>query len=195
VLTAVVATHGRWGFWKGYHRLRLEVKAPADVYSAPDAPPVSATCRRGGGTRQRGRGVDAGCVEGTECLYSTEEVAPMHVAERRVDAVTIVDVTGRLALGEAAEALHDKVRSLLQQGHRQIVINLGGVSYMDSCGLGTLVSALATASRAGGALTLLNLTERLENLLVISRLLNVFECFDDEASAIARFGSGGTAAS
>jgi anti-sigma B factor antagonist len=118
----------------------------------------------------------------------------MSVAERHVDAVTIVDVNGRLALGEAADTLHDKVRSLLQQGHQQIVINLGNVSYMDSSGLGTLVSAHATMSRGGGAVKLLCLTKRLENLLVISRLLNVFECFDDEASAVASFTSGGAAA-
>ncbi|MGE0811928.1 MAG: STAS domain-containing protein [Vicinamibacterales bacterium] len=119
----------------------------------------------------------------------------MPVAERRVDAVTIVDVSGKLALGDAADVLHDKVRSLLQQGQRRIVINLGGVSYMDSCGLGTLVSAHATAVRDGGALKLLHLTDRLENLLIISRLLNVFECFDDEAAAVASFGASAAPAS
>jgi anti-sigma B factor antagonist len=118
----------------------------------------------------------------------------MSVAERHVDAVTIVDVNGRLALGEAADVLHDNIRSLLRQGHARIVINLANVSYMDSSGLGTLVSAHASMSRSGGALKLLGLTRRLESLLMISRLLHVFECFDDEAAAVASFTSGRTAA-
>jgi len=114
----------------------------------------------------------------------------MYVADRRVDAVTIVDVSGRLAMGEAAGPLHDKISSLRQQGHRQIVVNLGHVSYMDSTGLGTLVSCHAAVSREGGELKLLRLTERLENLLLISRLRSAFECFDDEASAVASFEPG-----
>ncbi|MCC7180383.1 MAG: STAS domain-containing protein [Acidobacteria bacterium] len=118
----------------------------------------------------------------------------MYVVERYVDSVTIVDVSGRLALGEAADVLHDKIRSLRQQGHRQIVINLGKVPYMDSSGLGALVSCHAAMSRDGGRLKLLCLTERLENLLMVSRLLNVFECFDDEASAVASFKPGGATA-
>lgn len=113
----------------------------------------------------------------------------MYVAERRVDAVTIVDVTGRLALGEAADALHDTVRGLVQQGHRRIVVNLGEVSYMDSSGLGALVSAHTSLSRNGGGLKLLHLTRRLENLLMISRLHGVFECFTDEATAVESFGA------
>lgn len=114
----------------------------------------------------------------------------MSVAERRVDAVTILDVSGKLALGGAAEALHDKISGLRQQGQRQIVINLGQVSYMDSTGLGALVSCHAAISRDGGGLKLLCLTKRLENLLIVSRLLSVFECFDDEASAVASFEPG-----
>lgn len=113
----------------------------------------------------------------------------MSVSERRIGAVTIVDVTGKLVQGEAGDALRDKVGSLLQQGRGQIVVNLGDVSYMDSSGLGTLVSAYATASRQGGALKLLNLTKRLQDLLVITKLLNVFECFDDEAAAVNSYGA------
>lgn len=118
----------------------------------------------------------------------------MSVAERQVDAVTILDVTGKLALGGVAEALHDKIRSLRQQGQRQIVVNLGQVSYMDSTGLGTLVSCHAAMCRDGGGLKLLSLTQRLENLLMVSRLVNVFDCFDDEASAVASFEPGDAAA-
>jgi anti-sigma B factor antagonist len=112
----------------------------------------------------------------------------MSVSERHISAVTIVDVTGKLTQGEAGDALRDKVGSLLQQGRKQIVVNLGDVSYMDSSGLGMLVSAFATASRQGGALKLLNLTKRLQDLLVITKLLNVFECFDNETDALASFG-------
>ncbi|MGE3469546.1 MAG: STAS domain-containing protein [Vicinamibacterales bacterium] len=101
----------------------------------------------------------------------------------------MVDVTGRLILGESADALKDKVRSLLQQGHGRIVVNLGEVSYMDSSGLGALVSAHATVRRQGGALKLLNLTKRLQDLLVITKLLNGFDCYDDEAAAVASFGA------
>lgn len=111
----------------------------------------------------------------------------MSVSERRVGAVTIVDVAGKLTQGEAGDALRDKVGSLLQQGRGQIVVNLGDVGYMDSSGLGTLVAAYATASRQGGALKLLNMTKRLQDLLVITKLLNVFECFDDEGAALSSF--------
>ena len=111
----------------------------------------------------------------------------MSVSERRVGAITIVDVTGRLTLGDAADGLRDKVRSLLLQERGAIVVNLADVSYMDSSGLGALVSAFATVSRQGGTLKLLNLTKRLQDLLVITKLLNVFDCFDDEETAVASF--------
>lgn len=113
----------------------------------------------------------------------------MSVADRQVGGITIVDVTGRLVLGEPADTLHDKVRSLLQQGHKRVVVNLADVAYMDSSGLGALVSSFATVSRAGGTLKLLNMTKRLQDLLVITKLLNVFDCFDDEAAAVASFGA------
>ncbi|HUR33957.1 MAG TPA: STAS domain-containing protein, partial [Vicinamibacterales bacterium] len=84
----------------------------------------------------------------------------MSVSERRVGAVTIVDVAGRLTQGAAGDTLRDKVASLLQQGHGQILVNLGDVAYMDSSGLGILVASYATVSRQGGALKLVNLTRR-----------------------------------
>jgi anti-sigma B factor antagonist len=111
----------------------------------------------------------------------------MNIAERQTGIVTVIDVDGNLTLGAAADTLHDKVRSLLQQGQRHLVVNLGKVSYMDSSGLGELVSAFATVNKQGGTLKLLNLTKRLHDLLVITKLSNVFECFDDEATAIRSF--------
>jgi anti-sigma B factor antagonist len=113
----------------------------------------------------------------------------MSVSERQIDGVTVIDVHGNVTLGGTAEALRDKVRSLLQQEQKHLLVNLGAVSYMDSSGLGELVAAFATARRQGGSLKLLNLTKRLQDLLVITKLSNVFECFDDEATAVGSFGA------
>ncbi|MGE3509297.1 MAG: STAS domain-containing protein [Vicinamibacterales bacterium] len=113
----------------------------------------------------------------------------MTVTERASGTVTILDCSGSITLGESADVLKDKVRSLLQQGRKQILINLAGVSYIDSAGLGELVSAYTTATRQGGALKLSNLTKRIEDLLVITKLSTVFELYEDEPAAIASFGA------
>jgi anti-sigma B factor antagonist len=86
-----------------------------------------------------------------------------------------------------AELLSDKVRSLLQQGQKQLIINLAGVPYMDSTGLGAMVHAYATATRQGGSVKLLNSTKKLHDLLVITKLATVFESFDNEPAALASF--------
>jgi anti-sigma B factor antagonist len=124
-------------------------------------------------------------------IYSDAHFAggTMTVSERAAGSVTILDIAGNLTLGEGANHLRDKVRSLLQQGRKHILINLAGVAYMDSAGLGELVQTFATTSRQGGVLRLLNVTKRLQDLLVITRLVNVFECFDDEQSAVMSFGA------
>jgi len=111
----------------------------------------------------------------------------MTVSERAVGNVTFIDVVGQLTLGDGADRLQDKVRSLLQQGQKQLIVNLGGVSYMDSAGLGQLIQSYATTSKQGGALKLVNLTRRLQDLLVITKLSTVFESFDSEAAALASF--------
>jgi anti-sigma B factor antagonist len=111
----------------------------------------------------------------------------MIVSERAAGETTIVDLQGKLIAGVGAERLRDKLQSLLQQGRRQFVVNLGEVPYMDSTGLGELVHAYATVARQGGALKLLNATTRLRDLLVITKLVSVFECFDHEAEALASF--------
>ena len=113
----------------------------------------------------------------------------MSVSERRVGTVTIIDVTGKLTQGDADETLRDKVLSLMQQGRKDVIVNLGDVSYMDSAGLGTLVATFTTVRRQGGELKLLNLTKRLHDLLVITKLSNVFESFDDETLAVSSFGN------
>jgi anti-sigma B factor antagonist len=111
----------------------------------------------------------------------------MNIEERRIGTVTVIDLPANLTLGTAADMLGDKVRSLLQQGQKHLIINLGAVSHVDSAGLGELVKAFATVNRQGGTLKLVNLTKRLQDLLVITKLSNVFECFDDEASALRSF--------
>jgi anti-sigma B factor antagonist len=111
----------------------------------------------------------------------------MSMSERMVGAITLLDLDGQLTLGSSAEGLRDKVRSLLQQGQQQFIVNLAAVPYMDSCGLGELVQAYATVTRQGGALKLLHLTSRLRDLLVITKLATVFDCYDSEDEALASF--------
>ena len=111
----------------------------------------------------------------------------MHIEERVVDDVTILDLKGKITLGEGDEALKDKVNSLALQGRRRILLNLADVPYIDSAGLGGVVSTYTTISRQGGQLKLVNLTKRITDLLSITKLLTVFETFDSEAEAIKSF--------
>lgn len=112
----------------------------------------------------------------------------MHISERAVGSVMIVDVSGKITLGDGGDAaLKDKMRSLIQQGQKNILLNLGDVSYVDSAGLGEIVQAYATVSKGGGALKLLNTTKRIKDLLSITKLLTVFECHDNEADALKSF--------
>lgn len=101
--------------------------------------------------------------------------------------VTIVDVAGKITLGDGSAMLRDKVKELSAAGTKKILLNLGEVNYIDSSGIGELVSAFTTISNNGGALKLLNLTKRVKDLLQITKLYTVFEVFDDEAQAIASF--------
>ncbi len=113
----------------------------------------------------------------------------MHISERTTGGVVIVDVSGKITLGEGGDVImKDKMHSLVGQGHKKIVLNLGEVSYVDSAGLGEIVQAYATVTRQGGTLKLLNVTKRLKDLLSITKLLTVFETFDSEAEAIESFG-------
>ena len=114
----------------------------------------------------------------------------MKLAERTLGAVTIIDIDGPITLGQGdTDRLADKVRSLLQQGRKQLIANLANVSYMDSAGLGELVQAYTTVSRQGGALRLVGVTKRLNDLLVITKLSTVFDSYDSEAAAVASFGA------
>ena len=106
---------------------------------------------------------------------------------RHVGDVTVVDVAGRITLGEGASTLRDTVRSLASGGQKKILLNLAEVSYIDSSGIGELVSGFTSVAGQGGALKLLNLTKRVQDLLQITKLYTVFEVFDDEAKAVRSF--------
>ena len=111
----------------------------------------------------------------------------MQIDERVVDGVTILDLKGKMTLGEGDELLKDKINSLLQQDKKQLLLNLENVPYIDSAGLGEIVRTYTTVSRQGGNLKLLNLTKRITDLLAITKLLTVFETFDVENEAIKSF--------
>ena len=112
----------------------------------------------------------------------------MQLEQRIVGQVAIVTVTGDITLNKGGDVLlKDKVQSLIQQGSKNILLDLSGVSYVDSTGLGELVQAYATTKNRGGALKLLNVTKRLEDLLIVTKLLTVFDTFDAEPDAIASF--------
>ena len=106
---------------------------------------------------------------------------------RQIGDVSVVDVAGRITLGEGSSALRDSVREMVSKGQKKILLNLGEVSYIDSSGIGELVSAFTTVTNGGGQLKLLNLTKRVKDLLQITKLYTVFDVHDSEVSAIRSF--------
>ena len=106
---------------------------------------------------------------------------------RQVGDVTVMDVAGRITLGEGSSALRDAVRAMVTGGHKKILLNLGEVSYIDSSGIGELVSGFTSVTNSGGQLKLLNLTKRVKDLLQITKLYTVFDVHDSEVSAIRSF--------
>jgi anti-sigma B factor antagonist len=117
----------------------------------------------------------------------------MTTSTRQVGAVTIVDIRGRIVLGEESAALRDLVRDLLSKGHKKILFNLGDVDHIDSSGLGSLVGAFTSVRKQGGELKLLNLTNKVEDVMQVTKLYTVFDVMDDEAVAIKSFGQSATA--
>src|SRR5918996_3622133 len=113
----------------------------------------------------------------------------MQIEERVVDGVTILDLKGKMTLGEGDELLKDKINSLIHQGQRKLLLNLEGVPYIDSAGLGEIVRTYTTVSRQGGSLKLVNLTKRITDLLSITKLLTIFDTYDSEADAVRSFTS------
>ena len=106
---------------------------------------------------------------------------------RQVGDVSVIDVSGRITLGEGSSALRDILRDLTAKGHRKILLNLGDVSYIDSSGIGELVSGFTTVTNSGGMLKLLNLNKRVKDLLQITKLYTVFDVHEDEAAAVRSF--------
>jgi len=112
----------------------------------------------------------------------------MQIEQRTNGDIAIVGISGDITLSKGGDVLlKDKIQSLLQQGHRKIVLDMGNVSYVDSAGLGQLVQVYATTSHLGGSLKLLNLTKRLRDMLVLTKLLTVFDAYDSESEAVASF--------
>src|ERR1044071_3770274 len=111
----------------------------------------------------------------------------MKTSTRQVNGITIVDCSGRITLGEGSVVLKDAIRVLLSKGQKRILLNLGDVNYIDSSGIGELVSAFTTVRNQGGDLKLLNLTKKVHDLLQITKLYTVFDVKDDEAAAVKAF--------
>ena len=111
----------------------------------------------------------------------------MKATIRQVDSVMVVDISGRITLGEGCAQLRELIRDQLAKGNKRILINLGDVSYIDSSGIGELVSAFTAVTNQGGQLKLLNLTKKVHDLLQITKLYTVFDIHDDEAKAISSF--------
>lgn len=114
-------------------------------------------------------------------------MADITISERQAGDVTILDLDGKVTIGEGSVALRTTIRRLLGDGKSKILLNLGGVGYIDSSGIGELVSSFTAVNKEGGTLKLLNLTQKIQDLLAITKLLTVFDVFDSEADALASF--------
>ena len=114
-------------------------------------------------------------------------MSDINISERQAGDVTILDLEGKVTIGEGSVALRGAIRRLLGEGKNKILLNLGKVGYIDSSGIGELVSSFTAVNKEGGNLKLLNLTQKIQDLLAITKLLTVFDTYDDEASALASF--------
>lgn len=112
---------------------------------------------------------------------------PLKMTERNVDGVSVLDLEGRIVLGEESSALRERVKNLLGQDHKKIVLNMGNVSYIDSAGLGALVASYTSAKNQGAILKLVNLGAKFREVLQVTKLLTVFEVYDTEQAAISSF--------
>lgn len=108
----------------------------------------------------------------------------MDIKERVVEGVSVLDISGKIVLGEGDLQVRDRIKDLLADGQRQILLNLGDVSYVDSAGLGALISSYTTVKREGGQLKLVNLTKRIKDLLAITKLITVFDTYEGEKEAL-----------
>ena len=114
-------------------------------------------------------------------------MANLSIKDREVGGVTVLDLDGKITIGEGSVLLRETVRKLLDEGKKKLLLNLGDVSYVDSSGIGELVSSYTTTNNNGGQLKLLNQTKKIHDLLTITKLVTVFETFDNEEAAVASF--------
>jgi len=114
-------------------------------------------------------------------------MAQLNIKERQAGDVTIMDLDGEVRIGDSATALRSAIRNLVARGNTKLLLNLAGVRYIDSSGIGELIANYTTVGRSGGQLKLLNLTEKVQDLLVITKLLTVFDVYDDESEALSSF--------
>ncbi len=111
----------------------------------------------------------------------------MQIAERSAGNVTVLDISGQITLSQGDQQFKDKINSLVHEGRCNILVNLANVTHVDSAGLGELVAAYTTVTKAGGSMKLLNLTRRLHDLLAITKLLTIFDTFESEQDALKQF--------
>jgi anti-sigma B factor antagonist len=114
-------------------------------------------------------------------------MAELNIRERQAGDVTILDLEGKITIGEGSVSLRGAIRRLIEEGKKKILLNLAGVGYVDSSGIGELVSSYTTINREGGQLKLLKLTQKIKDLLTITKLLTVFDVYDDESEALNSF--------
>jgi len=114
-------------------------------------------------------------------------MAELNISERQVGDVTLLDMSGKITIGEGSVALRTAIRRLLEEGKKKILLNLAGVGYIDSSGIGELVSSYTAINNAQGQLKLLSLTEKLRDLLAITKLLTVFDTYESEEEALSSF--------
>lgn len=114
-------------------------------------------------------------------------MAELNISERQAGDVTVLDLGGKITIGEGSVSLRGAIRRLMEEGKKKILLNLAQVGYVDSSGIGELVSSFTTLNRDGGQLKLLNLTQKIQDLLAITKLLTVFDVYEDEATALNSF--------
>ncbi|MCO6510691.1 MAG: STAS domain-containing protein [Aridibacter famidurans] len=114
-------------------------------------------------------------------------MAELNISERQAGDVTILDMSGKVTIGEGSVALRNTIRRLLGEGKKKILLNLSDVGYIDSSGIGELVSSFTAVNKESGSLKLLNLTQKIQDLLAITKLLTVFDTFEDEGEALASY--------
>ncbi|HXG84163.1 MAG TPA: STAS domain-containing protein [Pyrinomonadaceae bacterium] len=114
-------------------------------------------------------------------------MAELNITERQAGDITILDMNGKVTIGEGSVALRTTIRRLLGEGKKNILLNLGQVGYVDSSGIGELVSSFTAVNKEGGKLKLLNLTQKIQDLLAITKLLTVFDVYESESEALSSY--------